>query len=403
MQTERNYQMDVLGYNKATLEKFLGLEQMYSHYNTQFIMDKVKAGLAEGLRFAPHVQSRPVIITGSGTGLDKAGPMLKDWKHDVITATSQASTAVYYGKNPKYVCCIDPACPKEHFTQVDTWAGRDTALVTHPGMAPEFLHAWPNKIYLYRKQESTNYYDEAQKWGYSRRLFNPNGDLRMIQVLIPDQIISLASVLPVQICVAHILGYSPIYLVGCEHAAGRFDTWLYENGEWVSRHGPKSSSEFHGNDKMHESARAVMASNGTISVGLFLFYKLCVIEAWRFLMAQIIDTSDENTALQEFPKAKIEDVIAQQGELGGNIVPFTMDQIIDASELYLAEHNMWAIYSDSGINITIFQDPLKEIPERLKAELASGTKLDFDANMKRVNALYERVQQTSTERSGVVG
>lgn len=386
---ESDYVMDGEKYNEATRHNLNAIEIQHSHYNAQFLTDKFTQRVFP-LNAIPRAVKKPIILIGSGIGLDRAGPLLKNWKSDVVCSGSQASTLCYYEKPPTFICIIDPRDDGEGLLKVDNWVTKNSVLVVHPGVSPKLLKNWPNRFVLYRKQDTGNdYYENEQKWGYSERLVDEKGNTQMVRTLIPDLIPSLASSLPVELWIAYVLGYYPIFLVGCEHASDRFTQWNYVHKEWqsVGRAG-------------YVGAGNAIADTGVMSDKLILFYKLAFIECWRILQngegAEVIDTSDKDSALSEFPKAQIEDVIESEGKLNAKVQGWQRDRRIESAELYMARRNMYVINTSQGPHIAKMQIPkdkvMDELIKRMEHLVSQKLPVDIPANTKRIS---RQIKETS--------
>lgn len=202
-------------YNAATSTKHFNNELRFSAYNHHNLIKGIGYKYSRKTRTyvkytdtpriidmanAPKHKDQPILIIGSGPTFDDMAPLLKEWKGDIMVSTSQAATCCYLGKDPTYIMALDPNSFIDEM-KVDTWKGRNSTLILHPGVTPNLVEEWKGPMYLFRKlQPQTPYYDNEQKIGYST-LGEKKGNTWGYdsEILIKSQIPMLACVLSAQI------------------------------------------------------------------------------------------------------------------------------------------------------------------------------------------------------------
>ena len=388
-------------YNTATRNKHMMNEVKYSFYNHHNLVKALNEKRAVDMDDAPKTKQESILLVASGPSLDEAMPLLKDWQGDIMTSTSQATTCIYWGKEPKYIIALDPDSHKAEL-KADTWKGRKSILILHPGVTPNLVNFWKGPMYLFRKlQPQTPFYDNAQKIGYStlsqltKKLEDVISKAKLLgdgsEILIRAQVPMLACVLACQICVAKQLGYRRLFLLGADLGypgkQERFTQWDFEKDKWIEK---KASSI----EKMTEGIDPpIEIENGLFSTKMMIFYAHQVVTAWRITGTDII-TASKDGIIKVFPYAPFEKIVRKQGT---NIKGLNKKNIIRTSEEYLAKQNIYFLNIGKGIMPHEFKDPLHEIPrmlDKVKETLrAQGREkdLDINANMRRIKKLVDNV------------
>ena len=357
--TEKDIRTDADSFNKKTRQKHMFNEIHHSFKNYHAIEAAFSTGRARDIANIPKATgNKAILIIGSGPSLTKCLPTLKEWKGEIMVSTSQASTCVYWGKEPDYIVALDP---DSHWDEiiVDTWEGRNSTLLLHPGVSWELVSTWPLRMGLFRKLEpQTPFYGNTQKVGYSmiKRFFNTANQLMQIHVtpMINTEIVMLGCVLNAQIFLAELMGYKNIYLLGADMGfpggVSRFDKWEFKKTHWA-----ESKSNMINTD----SPLIIEAENGCHTEFMMLFYKKNFMSAWRLQRQNVISCSEG--ILYEVPYAKWEDVLAQQGKPGGKVKGINRAEAILRSETYMALHNTYVIHFSNGIQFTEFAEGLDGI------------------------------------------
>ena len=384
-------------YNVATRTKHMMNEVKFSFYNHYNLIRALKTGRAIDMVNASKTKEESILLIASGPSLDEALPLIKNWKGDIMTSTSQATTCIYWGKEPKYIVALDPDSHKAEL-KADTWKGRESILILHPGVTPNLINFWKGPMYLFRKlQPQTPFYENAQKIGYStldKNIQGAESGAKLLgdgsEILIKAQIPMLACVLAAQICIAKQLGYRRLFLLGADlgypGGQSRFTQWDYIK-KWIEKKAYAVEKEHQGSDPVIET------ETGILSTKMMIFYAHQVVTAWRITETDIV-TSSKDGIIRVFPYAPFEKVLQKQGK---NVKGSNKKNIIRISEEYLAKQNIYFLYIGKGIMPHEFKDPLHEIPRMLgkvkEAMKAQGKEkdLDINANMRRIKRLFKKV------------
>ncbi len=398
MINEHQLKIDNDKYNEATRNRHLVNEINWSFYNHHKVMENLASGEAMDLTDVPKKEGDSILIIGSGPSFDKCAPYLKDWKGDIMTSTSQAATCIYYGKDPKYIVALDPNSHEFEF-MADTFENRDCTLIAHPAVKPNLLEFWKGKTFYYRKiQPQTAFYSNTQRIGYS------TSDESHIP-LIKESVIMLACVAAAQVCIANILGYKRMFLIGvdfgCPGNQTRFTAYEYKykkkifapgnapemslggEGDWIKKVPPPLTNYYN-----------VCGNNGCPTNGMHAFYKQQFMTAWRILQGDFINVSSDGL-LYELPQVDIETVIRKQGR---DIKGFNQKQIRETADLYLATHSVYIIETYNGVSVFQFNDPMKDIPAMIDKMIKTmrpqnkDFKIDKRKNMRRIERILKKVE-----------
>jgi len=354
------------------------------------VMKHIKARNGSDV-FAPEnvlKEPQPALIIGSGPSFDKAAPLLKDWKGGIFCSTSQGSTLVYYGADPTHMVAYDINTTPSEFDWADKWAGRRTVLVTHPGMHPSTIDHWPGRRCYFKSMDTSNFF-------FTNVLPVAYGDV------IPSHMFLFSCSVAAQMSLAHAMGYSPLFFVGCDFLADRFCRWRYdhEKKEWISD--PQPHGIFNN--------KGIKSANGLISDPLQVFYKRSTLCVWRIDGSKCFQTTDK-TIISEMPMVPIEEVVAKQG-LGFDDRYPTRDEVNDTIEKYLARFNQFVLRfepdAEGRESYRILEShqrgDWKDDVLRYMTSMAQGLKdhglkprIDLDKNIKRFVWLKEQVAGDAT-------
>jgi len=177
---------------------------------------------------------------------------------------------------------------------------------------------------------------------------------------------------PMQLFVAHFLGYDPIFTCGLDFAytfdKERFTDWkvkkeyLKETGidprkdqytkeEWENMWYPIE----HPLPALNEND-IIITSNGLKAERIHIYYKKNFISAWRLLGETIYST--DYGAVTEIPFIPIEKVVKQQG-LGFRKIG--VKRINEIADLYLAKQHCFILEADEGLSFVESNNPLEDI------------------------------------------
>jgi len=408
--SEYGYKQNAAGYNKGVEANLLPFEYRNSFFNhfSLFLQSQKDEKLA-GYELIEHGKDgskksarfwranscsdalsikletpKPALIIGSGPSLDDAGKYLKDWKGACFCSTSHATTLVKYGLVPSHIVAYDINSNPGEIDKIDIpWEQRSTKLISHPGCNPKLLDYWKGEKLMFRSMDTSNH-------------FFMNILPIAYQDIIPSQMFLFSCSLAAQISLAKAMGYSPLFLVGCDFALARFSRWWFENGEWKFEQGTHSSVD-------HST---LVAANGRATDALLIFYKRSVLCVWRIDHSQCFNTSP-GSVITEMPTANIEAVIAYQGE-GFEKQGFTNEQIDDAAEVYLAHFNQFIIrFKGTGVKVVESGAEDKWEPElegymmalnQAGQQQGQGELVDISSNLTRMRWLKQQASLPAEPR-----
>jgi hypothetical protein len=260
----------------------------------------------------PRPMNRPCLIIGRGPSADKVGPLLKKWQHPIFATFSNAIFPVAHGVEPTYVGAFDSFLTMERLKR-HKWD--KSILLTHPNVDPKMIKEWKHEKLYYRRM-----FPGMEFFELVFPLMFP-----MIRIGIRFT----GSVVNNLISVANYLGFSPIYLIGCDlswtdHKATSSENFQFNSDgtTFVS-----DTQPFGGNPAQ------IFEINGKYTDEKMLNFKEGLYHVWASDNANIIDCS--HGILNEMPQAEIEEVIKNQGR-GFQSIYKTPQQIVDAVNGYIA-------------------------------------------------------------------
>lgn len=360
-------------YNIATNKAQLKHEIISSAYNHKYIISAIHEGRAYDISEEPKVNRVPAIIFGSGASLDKALPYLKDWKGGTFCTTSHAESLIRFGVEPTYIIDLDPMCPWADISDID-WSKTKTKLIMHPGVYTDLVAHWPNEMLLYLENsgDPSSFYSTVQPLMYTERI-NPELATRdqPLKRLIVTNFSIFACSPPLQMFVAHLLGYDPIFTCGVDFAytfdKERFTNWKvkkeyltvagidprkeqYTENEWENMWYPVDHPVPVFDDDIVET------SNGLKAEKMHMYYKKNFISAWRLLGKTVYST--DCGAITEIPYIPIEKVIKKQG-LG--FPKMSADKINKLADAYLAKQHCFVLESNEGASFVESEKPIEDV------------------------------------------
>lgn len=237
---------------------------------------------------------RPVIITGSGPSLEKALPLLKDWKHHIFATPSNSLALVKHDKEPDYLNAFDSL--HTLFDTIKAYKGwKKSALLTHPYAEPKTIKWWKGRKYYYRRLYPGLEFSEL-----------------ILPMMFPWIKIGMrvtGCVSNNSISIAEYLGYDPIFLVGVDFGwidddLTRSTYFTMEDKKWIEM--PPEPKNRWKNKK-----EIFVSRNGRRTFKSYMTFKHALFHIWGAGEANIIDCSDG--IIDELSKADIEKVIEKQG------------------------------------------------------------------------------------------
>lgn len=330
----------------------------------------------------------PILLIASGPSLNNVLPILHKWNGAIICTASHATSCVHAGKDPTYIVSLDHRQRPEKFN-CNWWYGRDSALITHPAINPEFNKRWKGKTYFYRKMVP---------------------DVNLHAVIIPlaygqwikTQLAVFSSSTPAMLGLAEIMGYSPIILVGCDFGLDYFRKWSYEKrADWMPRAWPFGHWVQAPHKKLDtEQMKSMMiAENGVKTNKIQVYYKRSMICGWRLDKSQVIHAvwglnrgEKKTSILEEFPQGDAEETIEAQGTNLEDLY-LTVEEIKEVADKFLMRQRTYPIpigpeEEGAGIFFQEFNNWHKGLPKMAASLNAQGAKIDVVG----LTARFERLE-----------
>jgi hypothetical protein len=244
----------------------------------------------------PRPMNRPCMILGSGPSLDKAAPLLKDWKNPIFSSSSTAFVPVRWGRKPDYMCAFDSlwSSYNQHLKLDDkkvSWEG--TTLFTHPNAEPMMIKTWKWDKYYYRRVFPGHEFFE-----FTFPLMFPWVKVGVkFSGCVANNALTLAA----------FFGFNPIVIVGIDFGwrddgNTKATSWKPSKDGWERE--PKTPMD----SKNHVP---IIADNGIHTHPEYFGFKSAFLDIYASHQIEIIDCSDG--IIEEFPKVSIEEIIETQG------------------------------------------------------------------------------------------
>ena len=352
---ERTHRSSSAKFNAGTMAKQLIIEQCNSAENWYPITEAFKSGRARDISDEPKVDKIPAFVIGSGPSLDKSIKYLKQWDGGIFCSTSHALTLMYYGIEPTHLICLDPFSSWKDIKGVD-WSKTRTKLVLHPGIDTEMVRMWPNDFlfYIQGNGESDSWYENEQKKMYTWRdgpERSPTWHYR-----IRTTITIFACSPPMQLFCADKLGFSTIFLAGC-------DFGFPDGKERFTEYTPDPDSP---PDKLNwiEHAHPWKESDGNMQTNagiptheIHCYYKKNHISSWRLSHQQMYTT--DHGCMPEVPFTDIRKVIQKKGRNYPTQSHAMIDRI---TERYLCSVGAYVIVANEGVSFVESERPELDLP-----------------------------------------
>lgn len=351
--TEAELRTNSSDYNAATSVTMGYQEIRNSAENWRTIMGYIKSGKARDLNDEPKKRGEPVILTGSGPSLDAAILPMKSWRGGVIAHYSQAPTLMHYGIEPDYIVALDAVCNWEGLMGPE-WGKSKTKLICHPGIWPSLIENWPNEILLYRQNLGVKdgFGVSEQRVMYAERhgtLEDALASRVMLEPKIKTELTSFACTPPMQLFAAHLLGYGPVFLSGCDFAyledRERFSAYNWATNQLEKRVLPE-----------REYIRTI---NGLKTDPLHMYYKKNFISACRLSMQQVYTT--DHGAVTEVPFYEIEYVV----KTNGKVKSIASELRARRYERYLAIVGLYVVEFAQGYTFVEVNNPFPDLENYL--------------------------------------
>lgn len=316
----------------------------------------------------------PAIIIGSGPTLDGALPYLKDWKGAVFCNSSQASTLIYYGRDPDFVDVAD--CRVTSSELEAPWNYRKTAWIINPGVHPRMIDFWKGQKYYYRVYEP--YYD-----------FYSKVQPRVFGEYIRTQSFPFGSNPPMAISHAHALGYSPLFLVGTDFGfpggIERFTSWRKPKGKkWIAS--PPTGTT--------DRKFIIESENGVLSIALHMFYRdqmfrVIALDAPQIFYCTVNEAHGIMTP-EQIQHVRFEDVMEYQG-LGFEHLYLTTEQIRKKSLRFLARKGMYLLQCRGGYKFVGMGDWREDLQDIVNMANKENAGMNYEELHKYLEELTEGI------------
>jgi len=374
-------------YNTGTAGIVMPLDIQHSYANWEYIATEFKEGRAKDMQVLADKCKGPAMLLGSGPSLDDVMPIIKDFKGTICCSTSQATTLVYYGRDPDLVVQLDAQTRLDELI-APKWS-QNTILCLNPGCHPEIVRAWKGpKLYYRPIDPSREFYSMV---------------LPMAYPFITTQLLLFSCSPAAQLGILRNLGYNPIFLVGLDmgypYNRQRFVWWRwrefgpemhkgkYKSGGWRWVPDPTSPRP---NDM-------IRAKNGIFTDKTNLFFKrsifaVTLLETHRPEAPQVLYAS--KGIFTEFPIVDAKKVVAQQGQ-GFESLYRTAAETRSICEHYLATQNMFVVEFDAGngqkgVRFIECEDWKTTVPGYIAATQQQGVQVEgVDQAMARISKIIE--------------
>lgn len=389
---EKDAGITAQGYNERTDLVILPMEARNAFFNHKQVFQDMHVPGGVGADLCKEEEGKhkgPCLLLGSGPGTDDIMPYLKDWKGGIMTSISQATTCVYYGNEPDFIVALDPRHRWETLSQVDTWKGKRSKLLLTPCMHPHLVANWPLKKLYYRViDQNIDFYRDILPAGYD---------------FIHSYLYIFAHTLAAQVSFAHMMGYDPLILVGCEFGGSRYMRWYYDQEQKVeTKHGRTRvvkgkwrHEKPHGKLEVRKEMQ-VRARNGVITSRLQLFYKRSLFCVIRLDKCNIVNCSrPKESIIDEFPFITFQEALKRQ-ETGYKDLYYTQKQIKDVTEQYLARGNQWVLVIEEQPTEELRfyeQKDIGALGAYLAGLRANGVPVNVEKNMRRINRLKKFAEE----------
>ena len=385
-------------YNAGTAGIVMPLDIRHSYANWEWIAQEVKNGKAADLAALAGKCKGPAMLLASGPSLDDVMPHLKNWKGAICCSSSQASTLVYYGRQPDFIVQLDAQTRMDEFI-VPQW-GPNTALICNPGCHPEIIRSWKNPKFYYRQIDpQREFYSQVLPTAYP---------------FITTQLLLFSCSPAAQLGILRNLGFNPIFFVGMDMGyvghKNRFTWWRYTEVGPQMRHGKyrPGSWRWIPDPPAMRPDNVIRANNGVITDKANLFFKRSIfavglLETHRPEAPQLIYAS--KGIFTEFPTVDVMEVIERQGQ-GYEELYRTNEQTRWVCERYLATQKMYTIEFgggevEKGVRFLETSDWKNVVPDYIKAQQAQGLPIEsVETAMERIGRIVADIEQEAKEAEG---
>jgi hypothetical protein len=326
-------------------------EILNSYYNHPLILHDFATG--RGRTLPPGQGKGPALIIGSGPTLDEAHDLVRGWQGGLFCSSSQCVAMLALGKREFNIVAVDVKTLSNEFQPMDAFEGRDCTLITHSGMDPELIQTWRGKkLYFRIVVHGIPYYTEISPIAYP---------------MITTSMYVYGCVVACQIMMASMMGYNPLYLVGCDFGypeeRSRFTNFhRKDDGSWEMDPTPEPVRY-----TIHPK---VVMRNGCASDHFQAYYKQTLFNVWRLTMADIFRVGSKG-CLYELPGISAAELLATQGNLRPERMVYSQRDKQNICERYLQQYGTYTFeYPNGQVEFVVFTN--KFTPGQMNVEAACG-------------------------------
>lgn len=336
---EADVKADIQESNAKYAGGALKREIMNSYYNHPLILHDFATGRATNLD--PGQGRGPALIVGSGPTLDEAHDLIRGWKGGLFCSSSQCTTMLALGKRDFTIVAVDVKTLSDEFMPLSEFEDKGCTLIIHPGMDPEVIQAWRwRKQYFRIIVHGMPHYIESLPIAYP---------------MIRTTLYVYGCVAATQLMIAHLQGYSPLYLVGCDFGypdnKSRFTGFTFKDGKW-ERSEPAGAPRYLYHPK-------VTLRNGCVTDHFQAYYKQTFFNSWRLTLADVFKVGSKG-GLYEVPSVTAEELLACQGDLPRQRYVLSNRDKQDICERYLMKYGTCTFEFPSGqVEFVVFDEDYK--------------------------------------------
>jgi len=288
------------------------------------------------------------IIVGAGISLGKLIPLLKEWKGVIFCPESLASTLLYYGHRPEYICLFDAGVTAyKMFLKGYDWTS--STLVTHPSAAPEAIEKWKGSKIYYLMMHFAHMKEKIDQENKSLKEIEKEVKRQvigfdffeninpMVYAFIGASILNAGCVVNNAIEIANFMGYGPLFLCGVDFGHKdwimRYPAAKKVNGKWQKDELSYIEHEEDGKTvgETPLGREILIGDNGTPTTDEQAEYKLALLSVYKLDRPQLFDCSDG--LITELPKLDIVEVVEKNGR-GFENKYRTNEEIVRSADAY---------------------------------------------------------------------
>jgi hypothetical protein len=330
---EEQVKADIGGSNAKYAQGALRREMLNSYFNHPLVLGDFATGRGKNLDPVQPGSKGPALIIGSGPSLDDHHELIRGWKGGIFSSSSQATLLLALGQRAFNMVVVDVKTLSNELTPLAQFEGKDVTMITHPGMEPEVIQAWRwQKQYFRIIVHNIPFYTETMAIAYP---------------MVRTTLYVYGCVAASQVMIAKLLGYNPLFLVGCDFGypdeISRFTGFHWQpaevGGTWV-RDEPAAKMKY----LLHPK---VIYRNGCPSDHFQAYYKQTFFNSWRLSLSDIWRVGTRG-GLYEVPSVDPEKLLRTQGHLPPEDYVYSARDKVDICERYLIRYGTYTFEFPSG-------------------------------------------------------